>query len=390
MSRNIRYPGLHIDNSLESMRLGGSSYSTEMMIEQAAEIMKAHGRVVFQRGEEIYNTGGVKKCNCVYSRIRASDFNDDYLSDVRFEGVVTGSMGDNYYYEIHLIREDSSMLFKCSCPYYSKEQQYHRNICKHLCAAITWIKNNYVFDENNYVSDYRTEPYGNKNIKLADGSVEALFFYSFDELEIRIGRDAIAKLRLYEKANRYLEKGLTSKDDNRTGWSDIYNREQFKILNKDFDSFMHHYLFDTSPFISRGRRGLDRDFVEFNMRDYASPSLSSTFEKRVENIEHSIAENPFQIGSMGELQRLIDTYTRITKFKVGTYVFEGKYIYVPNYFELLVIEAKDMPLDFYNRFKLGGRTFKDGFVYEANNRQYFVLVNYLGAYNNTVGENNDG
>ena len=378
MRSNRQYPPIRRQDFCGMTHVNGTG---KTLIDMVESLLKHCDYRIQKKGKEVYDSGCVLNVSCKYGRVFSSEFSTitvGYTPAIIFNSQVRGSENNTYDIRLRFLKQEGNFLYECTCPHCNKVPG--KQICKHIYATLLWIRENYVFDRNNYELEPIPVDQDKAKIKMYNFEVTQRLICTFESLTHYLYLEAITKLRLYEKACRFLEKGLLSIDDNISFWSDIYCRNEFKSMGLDFNSYMNKFLYPTDLMVNRGRTYDKYFFSQEKSEGKYNENEFITFKQRVDKIDESIAINPFQVASLEELQRVFDTYSRITKFKISDYVFNGKYIYVPNYYEMIILEAKDVPSVFYNNFKLGNQTLKDGIFYQVNSKIYILLCNYFKGY----------
>ena len=260
--------------------------------------------------------------------------------------------------------------------------QYSSFTNNHIIALIRYIGQNYKFDENNYVLQELRKEKEDIEIKFYDFEKKITVAKSYFELLNCIPLRTITKLRCFEKVCRFLEYGDDCKNVDDKLWSDYFLRKEFTDLNNDFNKFINNILSDTDSY-NNCSSDSDVEFIRFEL-DYKNQYKNadySTLQSRIKSIDFSLAMNPFQVDGTEAFQRIIDTYARVTVLESNDHKIESKYIFVPNYFELIVLPISEIDKNLFDNFKLGNQKLRDAKFYEANGIIYAILCNNLGSYN---------
>lgn len=318
---------------------------------------------ICKRGKLLYENNFVSLHNCKYGTI-CIEYNGhdyDYETDICFAMKCIGSENNIYDIELHFILEDGTVLYKCSCPYFNKNNK--RKVCKHVIASLYWIRKNYIFDFEMFTKYKKNNSelkgfISNNEVALYDSKIVKDVIFSYNFFVEQIGKENINRIVIYEQICRYLE----NNENTNNYWSDKKLRLDFNELNIDFDSFVYSCIIKFESKIEHKKK---------YKKEYKN---GITLIDRIDNLKAGIIDNVETI-SFSIFQKIFEKYIRITKFNYKGNIFSSKYIFVPLYFEIIIFKAKDVPYEFYQNFKLGKIGFNESYCYKFNNEKYLLIIN---------------
>lgn len=334
------------------------------------------------RAKNIVEVNGINDFECLFGEI----FIDyEKYATITFNSFVNGILNEKYKTSIYIIKERKCTYYECECEFF--KSNHHSKSCKHVVALAMWINKNYEFDYNNYTlevqkDDIRMEY--NNSVKIYDGEVSIDVINDINGLRNTLSNDICLRISMFEKVCRYLEKGVLSYDDFENAWSDKKVRKFFIDNNLDFDNFICNTLKLLCYNIGRKDDFSYHKDTGYHSRCY--DNYFATINERIKHIKNTVVNNYREMETQYDFIKIIKSYNIITKFKVGSHVFQGKYIFVPNYIEFLAVDADNVPLKFFNEFKLGKSSFKDGFALKNEEKNILIIYNWVRGFKPTFEE----